>query len=265
SPPQDVIQGLSLSLAKVTKALADATGSLPTYDQKQFEGQLKSFEKSIEQLRASTTTKSKFAFKRKPQSSVTSIPTPPSAKKPFEPRTLTPSTPSTSSQVLLSSHSHKYLTRSDLPEHSEQPDLSISDLDSCIVNLLPANSKDKDDSSSKDLVLSALHARNLTHCVILLPLITGSALLHDLIQCTIVLGSHQFRMHSSKKTDVFLHIFSNPIIEDCSGIRFTQYPTYFLPSSAAQKEQPPLSVQDFSHIRPTPSPNFSIMSDTEKV
>lgn len=36
-PPQELIQDLSASLVKITKSLADATGSIPSYDQKQFE------------------------------------------------------------------------------------------------------------------------------------------------------------------------------------------------------------------------------------
>lgn len=36
-PPQEVIHELSGLLAKMTKSLADATGSIPSYDQKQFE------------------------------------------------------------------------------------------------------------------------------------------------------------------------------------------------------------------------------------
>ena len=36
-PPQELIHELSALLAKMTKSLADATGSIPSYDQKQFE------------------------------------------------------------------------------------------------------------------------------------------------------------------------------------------------------------------------------------
>lgn len=37
SPTPAVLQELSVLLAKATKTLADATGSIPTYDQKQHE------------------------------------------------------------------------------------------------------------------------------------------------------------------------------------------------------------------------------------
>lgn len=35
-------------------------------------------------------------------------------------------------------------------------------------------------------------------------------------------------MHASIKVDVFLSIVSNPIVEDCHGIRFTSYPQTLL-------------------------------------
>lgn len=150
---------------------------------------------------------------------------------------------------MLSAQSHKYITRAELPEHAQQTDLSLSDLDNCIVDLLPPG-----DGAEAHLTISALHARNLSNCVLLLPAVAGSALLHDLARCTIVLGCHQvgsmfiictgclltprvlqFRMHSSKQIDIFLDIASNPIIEDCNSIRFSQYPDRFkLPAESKQ-------------------------------
>ncbi|PPQ77110.1 hypothetical protein CVT25_010804 [Psilocybe cyanescens] len=264
SPPQETIQDLSVLLAKATKALADATGSIPSYDQKQYEIQLKTLEKAIEDLRASTASKSKFAFKRKPKA-----PAPASAPtvsapvaKPVEPIQADPS-PSTSTHLVLSSKSHQYLTRSDLPEHPQQTDLALSDLDNCIVNLLPPSSNNGD-VQTENLILTALHARNLTNCIILLPSIEGSALLHDMSHCTIVLGCHQFRVHSSRKIDVFLSISSSPIIEGCKALRFSRYPSSFISAILGQKESPSFTVQDFSHIRPTPSPNFSILDESNK-
>lgn len=142
---------------------------------------MKSFEKAIEDLRTSSAPKSKFAFKRKPQTSSSANPVV-SAKAVDPPA----ASASPSSNLVLSSHSHKYLTRDSLPEHPQQTDLSLSDLDHCIVDLIPASANGQD-----QLIISALHARNLSHCVILLPLIEGSALLHDISHCMIVLGCHQ--------------------------------------------------------------------------
>jgi hypothetical protein len=83
-------------------------------------------------------------------------------------------------------------------------------------------------------------------------------------------------MHTSKNIDVYLSIPSNPIIEHSSAIRFAAYPTSLslsaptsvrFPStfpytpSKTNSQDKYTSVQDFSHIRSTQSPNWSIMPD----
>ncbi|KAJ7628454.1 tubulin binding cofactor C-domain-containing protein [Roridomyces roridus] len=232
----DDLQILAVDLAKLNKTLADATGSLPGYDQRQFELQVKAIEKSLQELRP----KSKFAFKRKPPGPTTTTTTPtPAATSNIAPP---PSTTTPSTNLTLSSHSSQYLTKTALPPASQSSDLSISDLSNCIVNLL-------------DSKFSALHIRNLTDTVLLLPVIQGSILLHDLRRCTVVAGCHQFRMHTSTNVDVYLAIQSAPIIEHCSHIRFSTYPSSLSKEITAHE----FSVQDFSHIKSTPSPNWAFI------
>ncbi|KIM36139.1 hypothetical protein M413DRAFT_449346 [Hebeloma cylindrosporum] len=251
----DTLNELSVLLAKATKLLLMQLARYPHMTRSSTRSNL---EKSIETLRAANVAKPKFAFKRKPKPPASASP-PASTPKASPARTATSTPLSTSTNLVLSTHTHKYLTRSDLTDHPQQTDLAISDLDFCIIDLLPSSTT-TNDGSSGNMIISALHARNLTNCVLLLPVIEGSALLHDLSQCVIVLGSHQFRMHSSKNIDVLLSISSNPIIEDCHSIRFAQYPEIFLASPEGNKESTPFSVQDFSHIRPTPSPHYSWMT-----
>ncbi|EKM77483.1 hypothetical protein AGABI1DRAFT_130184 [Agaricus bisporus var. burnettii JB137-S8] len=252
--PQDDLNELSYWLAKLSKDLADASGSLPSYDQKQYELQVKTLEKSIDDLRVSSLSKPKFSFKRKVVTPSTILPT--IAKEPL--KSIGTTDQPSSTHLILSSRSESFLTRSSLPEHSSQTNLSIFDLDHCIVDLL---GKDSVLASKDDLSISALHVRNLSNCVLLLPIIEGSALLHDMFNCTIVLGCHQFRMHTSKNIDVLLSISSNPIIETCNSIRFGQYPAAFI-----DREQTPVvySVQDFSHIRSTASPHFSLLTPDDQ-
>jgi len=255
-PPQELIHELSALLAKMAKSLADATGSIPSYDQKQFEIQLKSLEQAVESLRASNIPKTKFAFKRKPQPQSQVSQPGSTISKESSVSSLLPASSITSSNLSLSLQTSAYLTISSLPTQPQQSDLTLSDLNNCIVNLLPSSSE------GYSLKISALHARNLTQCVVLLPSIDGSALLENISGCIMILGCHQFRMHSSTRVDIFLSVTSNPIIETCSKIRFSQYPNNFvIPNPEGLT---PFSVQDFSHIRSTRSPNFSIMSDEDR-
>jgi hypothetical protein len=47
-----------------------------------------------------------------------------------------------------------------------------------------------------NLNFSALHIRDLSDCVLLLPFTQGSALIHDIRNCVLVLGCHQVRSMS---------------------------------------------------------------------
>ncbi|KAF8208225.1 TBCC-domain-containing protein [Mycena galopus ATCC 62051] len=252
----DALQTLSLDLAKLTKTLSDATGSLPSYDQRQYELQLKGLQTSLEELRT-MIPKSKFAFKRKvPAPSTQPSPNPGSLVVSETPSESLPSSTPISTNLTLSSRSHQYLTLASLPDTSQASDLAISDLHKCILNLLP-DAGDGSSSRESNLKISALHIRNLTDTILLLPIIQGSVLLHDLRRCLVVVGCHQFRMHTSKDVDVYLSIPSTPIIEHCSQIRFASYPAVLRTSEISSPDV--LSIQDFSHIKSTPSPNWSML------
>ncbi|KAJ6613567.1 tubulin binding cofactor C-domain-containing protein [Mycena sp. CBHHK59/15] len=255
----DALQNISVDLARLTKTLADATGSLPSYDQRQYELQLKALEQKLEELRT-RVPKSKFAFKRKAPA-----PIPPSAPLvalAAAPETSSQSFAPTSTNLTLASHSRQYLSMTALPPAAQASDLTISDLKSCIVNLLPdAQGAPTDGSTYPEI--SALHIRNVTDTVLLLPVIRGSVLLHDLRRCIVVVGCHQFRMHTSKRVDVYLSIPSTPIIEHCAQIRFAPYPATLYKDASPSNNN--FAVQDFSHIKSTPSPHWSMMANDTAV
>ncbi|CAK5274212.1 unnamed protein product [Mycena citricolor] len=221
------VDDLSIDLAKFTKMLGEAVGSLPTYEQRQYESKIKELEKSLQLLRDSRP-KSKFAFKRKAAvagtpSHSSAVPVPSSSPAPVE-------AVSTTSSNSITSQSHKYITKSALASASQSSDLIVSELSWCIVNLLS--------ESTGDGGFSAIHVQNLSDTILLLPLVSGSVLVHDLTRCIVVVGSHQFRMHSSSNVDVYLHT-ATPIIEHCTGIRFAPYPSSFAPDSVVH----PLAVK----------------------
>ncbi|KAI0089468.1 tubulin binding cofactor C-domain-containing protein [Irpex rosettiformis] len=258
TPATEGTNDLALDVAKLRKEYIDAREYLPTYDQRQYDNFLKSMEQSVEELRTASAGKPKFSFKRKANKGKEAIALTSSVhleeKLSVSTDLASPKKEtkedSTSSHVSLSGFSSSYLSWSSIPPpNAAATDLAISDLKRCVVNLLPHG------SDNPGRVISALHVRNLTDTVLLLPRIEGSALLHDMKNCMIILGCHQFRMHTSIDIRVHLAIQSNPIIEHCSSVTFASYP------SSLQEGQPVtdskhLSVQDFSHIRQTPSPNW---------
>src|SRR5258708_33471148 len=132
----DLLQELTISLARLTKALGDATGLIPGYDQKQYENvrfispmsdlslivsqQLKALEQSIESLRGSVP-KPKFSFKRKqplvqPQTPLSEVVATPPVQKPVS---------IASNSLVLSSRSNEYLTTAAPLNSTEPSNLSI--------------------------------------------------------------------------------------------------------------------------------------------
>ncbi|CDO77434.1 hypothetical protein BN946_scf184857.g41 [Trametes cinnabarina] len=278
SSTSEFVERLAAEQAKLRKELTDAIAFLPGYDQRQCENKLKDIEAQLESLRAATAPKAKFSFKRKAkpatQASTSAPPsntettTSPSIVLPkISPVTTLSETKTHTSGLNLSGHDYSYLTISSLSAPwSAASDLTISDLNDCIVNLVPS---DANPDVPHDLTFTALHARNITNSVLILPIVSGSALLHDMNNCVIALGSRQFRMHTSTLVDVYISIASNPIIEHCSAIRFANYPSCLRPVSFTDAAQTPtsnyLAVQDFSHIRATPSPNWSALPEDKLI
>ncbi|KAI8989114.1 tubulin binding cofactor C-domain-containing protein [Trametes punicea] len=267
----EAVEYLAAETAKLRKDVTDAIAFLPGYDQRQCESvrRLKDIEARLEALRASTSPKAKFSFRRKANPAPS---TPPSDK--VVPSS-TPTRPSDevkassgpvesglpTSGLRLSGRTHSYLTVASLSAPwSAASDLTISDVDNCIINLIPSIANP---NVAAEVTFTALHVRNVSNSVLVLPVISGSALLHDIKNCVIALGSRQFRMHTSSQVDVYISIASNPIIEHCSEIRFADYPSCLMPESSTDVVQNAksnyLAVQDFSHIRATPSPNWSAL------
>ncbi|KAJ3722705.1 tubulin binding cofactor C-domain-containing protein [Lentinula guzmanii] len=244
---KQTLDNLNLQLAQLSKNIVDAAGSIPKFDQRNCENQLKEIEQSLERLRKASSPASKFAFKRKAREATQ----PPSN---VSTASVTGSVAPKSS-LTLSSYTMKLVTPRDLPDPETiapelRSELSIIHLDSCILNLL----------NTKQYEISALHVRDVKNSILLLPVLEGSIILHDLANCVVVVSCHQqFRMHSSQNIDVYLSIQSNPIIEHCSGIRFGPYPSAFTLEN--DQHVPGPAVQDFSHIKSTPSPHWCMLAE----
>ncbi|KAG8766565.1 hypothetical protein FRC20_006276 [Serendipita sp. 405] len=140
-------------------------------------------------------------------------------------------------------------------------DVSLASLSNCIVDLV----------GRSDLlpgVLGAFHARDLKRCIIIVPSIKGSALIHDCSDCIIAVACHQFRIHTSSRVDVYLHVTSLPVLEKCTAMRFAPYSKAMASSSTDDLEEQVnrfSEVQDFLWIRSTPSPNWSILPTNERL
>lgn len=267
----DSVHSIAGEIQALNKRLTEATGRLPSYDQRQNELQLKALEKSLEELRSSTAGKTKFAFKRK-------VKTPASASAGTATRPARANVPAiptssiSSASRTISNHSNCYLSRLCLSGPSSSTDhveVSIIRISSSILNLLTTTNEST--LSTNTVSLSALHIRDIQNSILILGTVDGSIMLHNLTNCVVVAGCHQFRMHNSTAVDAYLDITSNPIIESCDQVRFGVYPSEL---KTATEQQPlvtkndtkvPFLPQDFSHIRAIPSPNWRVLEEDELV
>jgi hypothetical protein len=189
---------------------------LPAYDQRQCQAvrshtirnidetvftptqQISLLEQTLKEVRSASMPKPKFAFKRKenkPQRS-TAPSLPPSARSAKE-LGEGDAVPGASTFHKLSSYSHCRLSLqsiSTLVAGTPSFDLTISDLDRCIVDLCGTAGTVY---PLKQLCLTALHARNLRDTILLLPNVKGSVLLHNLHRCTVIVSCHQAGILSS--------------------------------------------------------------------
>jgi len=207
---------LARDIVKLGKSLSDAMSFLPAYDQRQCQAvrshtirnidetgfiptqQISLLEQTLEEVRSASMPKPKFAFKRKankPQRST--APSLPPSSCSANALGEGDAVPGASTFHKLSSHSHCRLSLqsiSTLVAGTPSFDLTISDLDRCILDLCGTAGTV---SPLNRLCLTALHARDLRDTILILPNVKGSVLLHNLHRCTVIVSCHQAGILSS--------------------------------------------------------------------
>jgi len=157
---------------------------------------------------------------------------------------------------------------------------SISNMERCIIDLsIPTStnqsSSSNGESASKSSPFAGLTLKNLTNCVVIAGRVDGAAHITDLKNCIVVVSARQVRIHNSENTDVYLWCGSRPIIEGCSGMRFSELPDCYTkilqspPSSEISTSTPPQSqwnqIDDFKWLKSEPSPNWSILPPPDRL
>ncbi|KAI5477177.1 hypothetical protein MNV49_006621 [Pseudohyphozyma bogoriensis] len=240
------LPSISTTAQTLSRQLTEWAHTIPSYELRRCEAELKSLNELISATSAKSNPKPKFSFKKKAPAASTSAPTPPAPT----PSSSTP--PPTSkpppippSALTLTSSTPRYLSCDDLPTSTSAnaEALVISGLKDCVVDLVGKGKRveRKEGASS----WSALYLYDLAGSTVLVPPLSGSLMVHGCQDCTLVVGGHQFRMHSSTRCRVFLQISGKPIIEGCSGLIFGPYPT-----SLSDAPLPPSTfaqIQDFDY------------------
>ncbi|WWC65182.1 uncharacterized protein I303_107796 [Kwoniella dejecticola CBS 10117] len=162
--------------------------------------------------------------------------------------------------------------------------LNLSNLRDCIIDLRPLaaltpltphnrpSTIPNDNEAPAEI--TAIHGKSLERCLLITPLMRGSALLDEVKDSVLALGCQQFRIHTSTNNTILLNVNSLPVIEHCKTLRFGGYPedllqsrstdrTNNLPHTQSNANTNHTKVQDFDWPLPTPSPNWSVLSETD--
>lgn len=109
-----------------------------------------------------------------------------------------------------------------LPASGSTPTVpvSITSLDRCIVDMSIPTANGKPYAS--------LTAKGIKESLLICGRVDGPAHITGIERSVIVISCRQFRMHNCSDVDVYLSCSSNPIIEDCSNIRFGRIPKAYV-------------------------------------
>jgi hypothetical protein len=103
----------------------------------------------------------------------------------------------------------------------------------------------------------AITLNSLCRCVVIAEHIVASARITACRECRVALGAKQLRIHETTKTDFYVAVFGNPIIEKCSDVRFAPL--------RGTDSGPWNNVKDFDcPTTEESSPNWSIIPEHER-
>ena len=137
-------------------------------------------------------------------------------------------------------------------------DVALTNLGNCKVRLLGSP--------------STLHMNNLTGCYVFCGPVSTSVFVDNCENCTFVVACQQLRLHSSKCVDIYLHVTSRAIMEDCNRIGLApynlQYPgleSDFHESGLSTETNNWTCVDDFNWLNNKKSPNWDVLEENKRI
>jgi len=97
---------------------------------------------------------------------------------------------------------------------------SVTKLEKCILDMsIP---------TANGAPFAGLALKNIKRSLVIAGQVAGAAHITGVEDSIIVVTSRQVRMHDCKNVDVYLHVASRPIIEDCTNVRFSPIPDCYV-------------------------------------
>lgn len=244
---------ISQKMQRLQKFINDSMMFLSAYELRQAQAAVQKLQGAVVEKRDECLPKKKFAFKSRRKENAgpkEPKPSPPSDTKAVQPRVIEQNLCGFSdadSQVLVSS-----------ADEINGKDVLLTRLSNCFVKLLGSP--------------NTLHVKNITNSKVLCGPVSTSVFVDQSAGCTFAFACQQLRTHNTKDANVYLHVTSRAIVEDCNGVSFAPF-NWTYEGIERDFEQAGLDraknnwniIDDFNWLAPDHSPNWSILPEESRI
>lgn len=260
------IESLANRASKLQTILNESTSVLPSYEIRKATTSLQELQEILKRARADFQPQKRFAFTSlKSSTKPTASSSVPSANGNSNgadvidghSSTISPSNVSAAAVVIENRRNDANIVLSEADCRGK--DVLLLDCHSCTIRLLG--------------ISTTVHAKELIDCTILTYPVSTSIFIERCQRSTFVVACQQLRMHTSIDCDLYLHVTTAAIIEDCQKLRFAPYIDVLDDTTADQLlHQASLDpsknawnrVQDFNWlVIDQPSPNWQLIPNDQ--
>lgn len=242
---------------QLQKFLNDSMLFLTQYELRKAQAALQKLQGSLVDSREEFLPKKKFAFKARTKASDKAAPpVEPAIPRPDAGSTVVDGAAVVPEQCGFSHKSDDSITMN--ADDIQKQDVLLTHLTNCKVHLFGSP--------------STLHLKHIDGCEILCGPVSSSVFIDHCRNSTLAFPCQQLRTHNTMDTQIYLHVTSRPIIEDCIRVAFApftwSYPTLeedFTISGLERGRNNWNQVDDFNWLAPRePSPNWTVIPDEDR-
>lgn len=241
---------------QLQKFLNDSVMFLNKYELRRAQTALQTLQATLAERREEALPKKKFTFRDRKKKAAAPGPGPVSAGAGGHAACVQVDGAAASEQCGFSNMHGQALSKASA--EIQKRDVLLTHLTNCTVRLFGSP--------------SALHLKHIDGCEILCGPVSGSVLVDHCSNSTLAFPCQQLRTHNTSDTQVYLHVTSRAIIEDCHGVglapfswSYPQLEEDFRVSGLDRGRNNWSQVDDFNWlVAGTPSPNWTVIPEAER-
>lgn len=250
-----------VKIQQLQKFLNDSTMFLMQYEIRQAQASLQKLQSSLAEKREEALPKKKFAFRSR-NTGTGKQPGPKQETSETSASVVDGTVAAVDAAISVNQCGFSNVDSQVLIMHAEviqQRDVLLSNLINCKVRLYGCP--------------STLHIKEVRNCEILCGPVSSSVFVDQCSDSTLAVPCQQLRTHNTSATQIYIHVTSRAIIEDCHGVRFAPFTwTYegiqehFKVSGLDPEWNNWEQVDDFNWLAAgTPSPNWTVIPESERI